>query len=81
VAFAAPGVAVEVARAEGGYGEETGTSMAAPVAAAILASALAVPGSSPASVLRAAEASAVDLGEPGFDETYGHGKISASSPR
>jgi len=81
VAFAAPGVAVEVARAEGGYEAESGTSMAAPIAAAILARALAAPGSSPASVLRAARATAIDLGEPGFDETYGHGRISASGPR
>ena len=81
VAFAAPGVAVNVAHAEGGYRAETGTSMAAPVAAAVLARALAIPGSSPASVLRTARETAIDLGEPGFDETYGHGRISASSPR
>jgi subtilisin family serine protease len=89
VAFAAPGVAVAVARAEGGYGTESGTSMAAPVAAAMLARALGRPGSSPESVLRAARASAIDLGPPGFDETYGHGRIvpidtrpvSASGPK
>lgn len=77
VTFAAPGVAVPVARGDGSYGRESGTSMAAPHAASIIARALAASRRSPARVLSALEAAARDLGEAGFDETFGHGLILA----
>lgn len=75
VDFAARGVRVRVASVEGGYGRETGTSMAAPVAAAVIASALAATDEPAGQVLRELEGAAVDLGAPGFDEVYGHGLI------
>jgi hypothetical protein len=77
VMFAAPGVAIDVARADGGYGNESGTSLAAAHAAGIFARAMAAPGATRAGVLAEGKAAAVDLGEPGFDETFGHGLIQA----
>ncbi|HEY7672459.1 MAG TPA: S8 family serine peptidase [Gammaproteobacteria bacterium] len=75
VAFAAPGVRAKVARGNGGYGRETGTSMAAPFAAAIIARSLVVEAAPPAEVLVHLEQGAVDLGDAGFDEVYGFGLI------
>jgi len=75
VDFAARGVRVRVASEGGGYGRETGTSMAAPVAAALIASTLAATGETGVQVLARIEHAAVDLGEAGFDEVYGHGLI------
>lgn len=77
VMFAAPGVAIEVARADGGYENESGTSLAAAHAAGIFARAMAAGGATREAVLAELEAAAVDLGEPGFDETFGHGLIQA----
>jgi subtilisin family serine protease len=75
VDFAAPGVRVRVAIVDGGYGRETGTSMAAPVAAAVIATSLAAMGEAAAQVLPLLERAAVDLGAAGIDEVYGHGLI------
>jgi subtilisin family serine protease len=75
VAFAAPGVRTRVARDDGGYGRETGTSMAAPFAAAIIAGSLAAETVSPPNVLVQLEQNAIDLGVEGFDEVYGFGLI------
>jgi hypothetical protein len=75
VAFAAPGVRTKVARDDGGYDRETGTSMAAPFAAAIIARSLAIEAAPPAEVLGHLEEGALDLGEQGFDEVYGFGLI------
>ena len=75
VDFAAPGVRVRVASVEGGYERETGTSMAAPVAAAVIATSLAVTGEPAGQMLPKLEQGAEDLGATGFDEVYGHGLI------
>jgi subtilisin family serine protease len=75
VAFAAPGVRAKVARSDGGYGRETGTSMAAPFAAAIIATSLAADSAAPADVVARLEQNAVDLGDEGFDEVFGFGLI------
>lgn len=77
VDFATRGVRVRAASVDGGYGRETGTSMAAPVAAAVIASALAVTGEPAGEVLQSLEGAAIDLGAAGFDEVYGHGLIGA----
>jgi subtilisin family serine protease len=77
VMFAAPGVAIDVARTDGGYGNESGTSLASAHAAGIFARAMAAPGATRERVLADLEAAAVDLGEPGVDETFGHGLIKA----
>jgi type VII secretion-associated serine protease mycosin len=62
------------------YAELSGTSMAAPHVAAVAALIKAVqPDLSPDGVQNALESSAVDLGEDGFDEDFGHGRIDAAA--
>lgn len=80
VMFSAPGVRVPVASSAGGHGVETGTSMAAPHAAAIIAlTAEAIRPATPAAkeVLAALQACAVDLGSRDFDDVFGFGLIAA----
>jgi len=78
VTFAAPGVRIKVARSVGGYGVDSGTSLAAPYAAAIIASSLAIRAEQPADrVVAALESAAIDLGEKDFDEVFGYGLIAA----
>jgi subtilisin family serine protease len=78
VTFAAPGVKVRVARSAGGYGVDSGTSLAAPYAAAIVASSLALKAQLPADeVVAALESAAIDLGDQDFDEVFGYGLIAA----
>ena len=76
VTFAAPGVRVKVADDGGGYSTESGTSMAAPYAAAIIAQAVAK-GVAPSNdeVLAALKAAAIDLGDKDFDDVFGYGLI------
>ena len=76
VTFAAPGVRVKVADDGGGYSTESGTSMAAPYAAAIIAQAVAK-GAAPSNseVLAALKATAIDLGAKDFDDVFGYGLI------
>ena len=75
--FAANGVKVLTARADGSIGRESGTSMAAPVVSAKVACLLA---SSPtltlAQVVQQLQQQAQDLGEPGKDYQYGYGLLS-----
>jgi subtilisin family serine protease len=75
VAFAAPGVRVRAARADGNFRRETGTSMAAPFAAAVIAGALANGESNISETLHRLERGTIDLGPAGYDEIYGHGLI------
>lgn len=78
VSFSAPGVGVRVAKSGGGYADEDGTSLAAAHATLVIAAARAASereGSSPAEVVERLKARARDLGDQGFDETYGHGLI------
>jgi minor extracellular protease Epr len=76
VMFAAPGVRIKVARSDGGYGNESGTSMAAPYAAAIIARrAHAREKESLGAVLAALQAAAIDLGPKAFDDVFGFGLI------
>jgi subtilisin family serine protease len=78
VTFAAPGVRIKVAQSDGGYGTETGTSMAAPHAAAIIAQSMAARAAQPAeAVLSSLEAAAIDLGDEDFDDVFGFGLIAA----
>ncbi|MEU4163766.1 S8 family peptidase [Actinoplanes sp. NPDC026670] len=63
-----------------GYAELSGTSMASPHVAAVAALLKAVnPDLTPDDVQNALEQSAVDLGEDGFDEDFGHGRIDAAA--
>jgi hypothetical protein len=75
VMFAAPGVRVRVARAGGGYGNESGTSIAAPHVAAIIARALNASAESPDAVLTRLTATARRLGAGDRDPVYGYGLI------
>ncbi len=80
VDFSAPGVNVQTARAGGGYGAKTGTSIAAPFVTAILAHVKNTgAGASMQETLDRLRAQAIDLGTPGFDETYGYGLIKVST--
>ncbi len=78
VTFAAPGVRIRVADSGGGYGNESGTSMAAPYVAAIIARSVAARvAPSIEGVLASLKAAAIDLGDEDFDRVYGHGLIAA----
>jgi subtilisin family serine protease len=63
----------------GGYAWYAGTSMAAPHATGVAALIIGKNGGqmSPARVEAALRASADDLGKPGRDEQYGHGRVNA----
>jgi subtilisin family serine protease len=76
VTFAAPGVRIKVARSTGGYGNESGTSMAAPYAAAVIAQTMAAQtAASTDAVLAALKVAAIDLGAKDFDDVFGYGLI------
>jgi minor extracellular protease Epr len=76
VMFAAPGVRIRVADSDGGYANESGTSMAAPYAAAVIARAAARSDApSPVGVVTALQATALDLGAKDFDDVFGYGLI------
>jgi hypothetical protein len=79
VMFAAPGA--DLAAAAGGdtYAAVRGTSFAAPFVAALLADGLTAPNSADAAAaLDALAKTAVDLGPPGRDLTYGFGLVGAA---
>ncbi len=76
VDFSARGVAVPAIDARGGVRDATGTSFAAPLVAARLASRLARPDPAAArAAIRALEAEARDLGPRGRDPIYGAGLV------
>lgn len=76
VMFAALGVDVAVARSTGGYGEQSGTSIAAPHAAAVIARAVfGRPAASRAAVLAELKSAARDLGAKDFDTLFGFGLV------
>ena len=75
---AAPGQSIKSTKLGGGYGSQSGTSFAGPVAAGVAALVLAVnPALSGAEVESVLEVSAVDLGDPGWDPRFGHGRVDA----
>lgn len=74
----APGVNVRSSVGNGGYETFSGTSMASPhVSAAVLLLKEAFPEASGEEILLALYNTAIDLGEPGEDNTYGMGLINA----
>lgn len=77
VAFAAPGAELAVARSgTAGYTVARGTSFAAPVVAGLLAKVLLEPEPAAAQrVFQALSTSAIDLGPPGRDTSYGWGLV------
>jgi len=81
VDFAAWGVSTPVALPKGGYGEETGTSFAAPIVAAAIAEQVAKGGGSASAAVQWLIRNAEDLGERGRDNTYGYGLVKPASWR
>jgi subtilisin family serine protease len=78
VMFASPGADLAAAGSDHAYAAVRGTSFAAPFVAALLASGLAAPNSADAAAaIDALAKTAVDLGPPGRDLTYGFGLVGA----
>ncbi len=79
VDLSAPAVSVLVADPTvlpNGYGLNSGTSFAAPIAAGAAALAWAInPDLTPAQVKQLLYSTATDLGDPGWDEVFGHGRV------
>ena len=74
----APGVGIHTTDLYGLYADPTGTSVAAPHVAGALALLLqAFPGMSADRQAAALENGAADLGAPGPDDSYGHGRLDA----
>ncbi|MEZ5814277.1 MAG: S8 family serine peptidase [Alphaproteobacteria bacterium] len=80
VDVAAPGAGIYTTNVGGGYASVSGTSYSSPVAAGVGALILSVnPALSPNDVETILETSAVDLGDPGYDIYYGHGRVDAAA--
>lgn len=78
VDVAAPGVGILSTVPSGGYQAWSGTSMACPVAAGVIALLVGQdPSRSPAQIEQILEESADDIGDPGVDSFFGHGRINA----
>ncbi len=78
VMFAAPGADVAAASMDHGYASVRGTSFAAPFVAALLAAGIAAPNAADAAAaIEALGKTAVHLGSPGRDLTYGFGIVAA----
>jgi hypothetical protein len=78
LALAAPGEAIYTTQVGGGYDFSSGTSFAAPYAAGVAALVMSEdPTLTAIEVEQILYASAVDLGDAGFDERYGYGFINA----
>jgi subtilisin family serine protease len=76
VMFAAPGADLAAAGIAHGYAAVRGTSFAAPIVAGLLAASIRAPGTDNADAAIAALAkSAIHLGAPGRDLTYGYGLV------
>jgi Subtilase family len=78
VMFASPGADLAAAGSDHTYAAVRGTSFAAPFVAALLASALGEPNSADAAAaIEQLAKTAIDLGPPGRDLTYGFGLVGA----
>jgi subtilisin family serine protease len=78
VMFASPGADLAAAGSDHAYAAVRGTSFAAPFVAALLASGLAAPNAADAAAaIEQLAKTAVDLGPPGRDLTYGFGLVGA----
>jgi minor extracellular protease Epr len=75
--FAALGVSVTTARSDGGFGRETGTSMATPVISAFVACERVVRNENSA-LIEGLAGKVTDLGTPGRDPIFGFGLLDAT---
>jgi subtilisin family serine protease len=76
--LSAPCSAIYTTIKGGGYGDVGGTSFSAPIAAGVAALIFSVnPSLTPSQVEQILEATAVDLGDPGYDIYYGWGRVDA----
>ena len=76
ISVCAPGVEIYSTMPGGGYDYMSGTSMSCPFVAGAAALILSQnPGMSPEEVKTQLEETAVDLGIPGFDSTFGYGRV------
>ena len=78
VDLAAPGTNILSTGAGGGYYGESGTSEAAPFVSA-LAGLLASKGKTAYEIRQRMQSTATDLGAPGVDPKFGHGRINAKA--
>jgi len=77
---AAPGAGIWSTKNGGAYGKVSGTSFSSPATAAVAALVMARnPSLSPTQVENVLMSSAVDLGTPGQDVFFGHGRIDAAA--
>jgi subtilisin family serine protease len=78
VDLAAPGSGILTTSAGGYYGSWSGTSFSAPVAAGVAALVLSErPSLSAAGLVSLLEQNSDDLGTPGFDTSFGYGRVNA----
>ena len=76
--LSAPGVNILSTTNGGGYGSWSGTSFSSPIAAGVGALALAVqPSLSASALVSLLETNSDDLGAPGFDTSFGWGRVNA----
>ncbi|MET0985269.1 MAG: S8 family serine peptidase [Steroidobacteraceae bacterium] len=81
VDFAAAGADITAATIDNAYAAVRGTSFAAPIVAALIASGdRAVRPGAQADIVKQLATQARDLGKPGFDTTYGFGLLAAPVP-
>ncbi|SDW37871.1 Serine protease, subtilisin family [Nitrosomonas eutropha] len=79
VDVAAPGASIYTTTRGGGYGSVSGTSFSSPIVAATAALMFSAnPDLAPADVDQILRTTAVDLGDPGHDVYYGHGRVDAA---
>ena len=81
IAFASLGVDVKAAKVGGDYATITGTSYAVPKVSAHFAAAMDGPDPTAAArVLESVKSEAIDLGDPGRDDSYGYGYLDGATP-
>ncbi|MEK6736440.1 MAG: S8 family serine peptidase, partial [Pseudomonadota bacterium] len=80
VDVSAPGVSIYTTLRGGGYGYVSGTSFSSPITAATVALMFSANNTlTPTDVDKLIQSTAVDLGDPSYDQYYGAGRVSASA--